>query len=116
MPHIFDEERQVMDDRRDFLDDANTTWLSLAPNAAVPFSVGGVSGTVTLTSVEVGQYGWGGCGNNIGTRATLRFESEGKLEDVVVGPQPHIFRYGRLKLALGEADAGKGTAAIALGI
>jgi hypothetical protein len=109
-----DQETKQMDEHSAFFSDGSVTQLQLKLGEAVPFKGGGISVTITMLSVEVKMYGWGGCGNNIGFAAKLRFKMGGKEEDVTIGPQPRIFQHGKLRLALGDADAEKGTASIAV--
>jgi len=118
MPHISEDEYSFMDKMRDFSDAPGTVHISLKPGEQKAFRVGNIAGEITLIKTETAMYGWGGCGNNIGTRVDieLSYNQDGKSlkEKVSLGPQPHIAKKGPFNLVGAGNDDGSATISVAL--
>jgi hypothetical protein len=118
MPHIFDEEYAMMDKIRDFCQAPDTMHISLKPSEKKTFHIGNIDGEITLIKTETDMYGWGGCGNNLGTRVDIRlaYTHEGKSfeEEMSLGPQPHLAKKGPLRLVGSASEDGGATISVAL--
>jgi len=118
MPHIDDDEYKVMDRMRDFCEDPNNLHLILKPAEKKTFRIGNIEGEITLIKSETAMYGWGGCGNNLGTRVLIKlvYRQNGKSfeEEIALGPAPYIEKKGPLRLA--GNDVGDGNAAVHVGL
>jgi hypothetical protein len=114
MPHIDDQELRQMEKLDEFLNGPDREHLLLKVGVAMPFRLAKASGTITLLEVGTKMYGWGGCGNNLGNGARILLESDGKKEEMEVGPQPRIFQRGGLRMALGNVEADKGMAMLVI--
>jgi hypothetical protein len=107
-----DDEIREMEERDEFLNSADGGHLLLKVDVAAPFKLTKASGVITLLEVRTRMYGWGGCGNCLGASARILLVVSGRKEEMVVGPQPRIFRHGDLRMALGTADVDNGTAVL----
>lgn len=119
MPHISEEEMQATDKRDAFTERPDVLRLQLKAGEAKLFDVAGIKGEVRLVSVKRQMYGWGGCGNCLGTGIRARFVflagPKKSVEEMDISPAPHLWAVGPLTLALGEADENEGAATIFLG-
>ena len=118
MPHISDDEYETMDRLRDFCADPKNFHIDLKPAEKKPFHIGTIDGEVTLIKTELTMYGWGGCGNNIGTQVHIRlaFRSDGRSfdEELALGPAPYVQQKGPLRLAANENAQGGATVHLGL--
>ena len=110
MPHMDDDELRQIEEREEFLNSGRGVGLSLKLYAVMPFKLANASGSVTLLEVRNMRYAAGGCGNCLGRIAHIRLDINGSKAELEVGPQPRIFQYKELKMALGDADIDFGTA------
>lgn len=113
MPHISEDEYETMDRLRDFCADPTTLHLDLKPAEKKPFHIGKIDGEVTLLKTEIAMYGWGGCGNNLGTQVHIKiaYRLDGRLfeDEIALGPAPYVQQKGPLRLAANENFQGGAT-------
>ena len=118
MPHISEDEMRTTEVRDEFAQREDVLRLRLKVGEAKLFDIAGTKGEVRLVSVKRTMYGWGGCGNYLGTGIRARFMFIGdkkSVEELDISPAPHLWAAGPLTLALGEADEKEGFATIILG-
>jgi hypothetical protein len=119
MPHV-NEYEEIEEAHRGFFlrrEDIQTLMMNVGDSR--PFDVDGIRGEVSLIEVEVKQYGWGGCGNNIGTgaRVHVRFKagSEEHDTDLQLGPAPRLSVLGPLAFAFKTGEPRTSTAEVCVG-
>jgi len=104
----FPEEKRAEEERDEFLQrpGVKTVTLKARDRASLDTPLGRLD--IELLSWEVKQYGWGGCGNNLGMRAILKASlptASGRKEaEVVVGPRPILASWEGLAFAAGRTD------------
>jgi hypothetical protein len=104
--------RTVFLNREDVLD------LDMKVGDTMTFDIDGSKGEVRLLGVEMKMYGWGGCGNNIGTCALVHVNFEGEERhdmNLQLGPAPNLTILEPLAFAFRTGDEKKGTAVVAVG-
>lgn len=114
MPHLDEDEVRQIEEREEFLNSGRGVSLSLMLRTAIPFKLPRTSGSITLLDVRTVMFAAGGCGNCLGTGARVIIDIAGSKAELEVGPQPRLFHYKKLRMALGDADVDKGTAVLVI--